>query len=70
MAQKSKAYRAAAEKIEADKFYTPTEAVTLAKETGSAKFNSHRRGRAQARRRPPQGRPDGARHRHPAPRHR
>ena len=40
MAQKSKAYRAAAEKIEADKFYTPNEAVALAKETGSAKFNS------------------------------
>ena len=31
MATKSKAFRAAAEKIEADKFYTPTEAVTLAK---------------------------------------
>ena len=40
MAPKSKAYRAAVEKIEADKFYTPTEAVTLARETGSAKFNS------------------------------
>ncbi|HEY0246778.1 MAG TPA: 50S ribosomal protein L1 [Gryllotalpicola sp.] len=40
MAQKSKAYRAAAEKIEPGKFYTPTEAVSLAKETGSAKFNS------------------------------
>jgi large subunit ribosomal protein L1 len=40
MAQKSKAYRAAAEKIEAGKFYTPAEAVALAKETGSAKFNS------------------------------
>ncbi|GAA4182309.1 50S ribosomal protein L1 [Gryllotalpicola kribbensis] len=40
MAQKSKAYRAAAEKIEAGKFYTPVEAVNLAKETGSAKFNS------------------------------
>ena len=40
MAQKSKAYRAAAEKIEAGKFYTPSEAVALAKETGSAKFNS------------------------------
>jgi large subunit ribosomal protein L1 len=40
MAQKSKAYRAAAEKIEAGKFYTPVEAVTIAKETGSAKFNS------------------------------
>ncbi|NBX22905.1 MAG: 50S ribosomal protein L1 [Microbacteriaceae bacterium] len=40
MAQKSKAYRAAAEKIEAGKFYTPTEAVALARETGSTKFNS------------------------------
>ena len=40
MAQKSKAYRAAAEKIAADTFYTPAEAVALAKETGSAKFNS------------------------------
>ena len=40
MAQKSKAYRAAAEKIQAGKFYTPAEAVALAKETGSAKFNS------------------------------
>jgi large subunit ribosomal protein L1 len=40
MAPKSKAYRAAVEKIEADKFYTPTEAVTLARETGSVKFNS------------------------------
>jgi ribosomal protein L1 len=40
MAQKSKAYRAAADKIEAGKYYTPTEAVALAKETGSAKFDS------------------------------
>jgi large subunit ribosomal protein L1 len=40
MAKKSKAYRAAASKIEADKFYTPTEAVALAKETGSAKTDS------------------------------
>jgi len=40
MAQKSKAYRAAAEKIEDGKFYTATEAVALAKETGSSKFNS------------------------------
>jgi len=40
MAQKSKAYRAAAEKIEAGKFYTPTEAVSIARETGSSKFNS------------------------------
>jgi large subunit ribosomal protein L1 len=40
MAQKSKAYRAAAEKLEDGKFYTATEAVALAKETGSSKFNS------------------------------
>jgi large subunit ribosomal protein L1 len=40
MAQKSKAYRAAAEKIEDGKFYTPIEAVAIAKQTGSAKFNS------------------------------
>ena len=37
---KSKAYRAAADKIEEGKFYSPTEAVTVAKETGSKKFDS------------------------------
>jgi large subunit ribosomal protein L1 len=40
MATKSKAYQAAAAKIAADKFYTPAEAVALAKVTGSAKFDS------------------------------
>ena len=40
MAQKSKAYRAAAAKIDPDRFYSPAEAVGLAKETGSAKFDS------------------------------
>jgi large subunit ribosomal protein L1 len=40
MAQKSKAYRAAAEKIEEGKFYTPAEAVGVARETGSKKFDS------------------------------
>jgi large subunit ribosomal protein L1 len=40
MAQKSKAYRAAAEKIEEGKLYTPDEAVALARETGSTKFDS------------------------------
>ena len=35
MAQKSKAYRAAAAKIEDGKYYTPDEAVALARETGS-----------------------------------
>ncbi|MEP6481336.1 MAG: 50S ribosomal protein L1 [Rhodoglobus sp.] len=40
MPAKSKAYRAAAEKIEEGKFYSPTEAVAVAKETGSKKFDS------------------------------
>ena len=40
MAQKSKAYRAAAEKSEAGKMYTPAEAVALAKQTGSTKTDS------------------------------
>ncbi|MCR8670596.1 50S ribosomal protein L1 [Agrococcus sp. HG114] len=40
MAQKSKAYKAAAAKIDADKSYTPAEAVALARETGSAKTDS------------------------------
>ncbi|UYN82769.1 MAG: 50S ribosomal protein L1 [Microcella sp.] len=40
MAQKSKAYRAAAEKIEPGKYYTPDEAVAVAKETGSKNTNS------------------------------
>ncbi|HEY8913876.1 50S ribosomal protein L1 [Lacisediminihabitans sp.] len=40
MAKKSKAYRAAAEKIEDGKFYTPNEAVGIARETGSKNFNS------------------------------
>jgi len=40
MAQKSKAYRAAAEKIEAGRFYAPTEAVAVVRETGSKKTDS------------------------------
>ena len=40
MATKSRAYRAAAEKIEDGKFYTPSEAVAVAKVTGSKKFDS------------------------------
>jgi large subunit ribosomal protein L1 len=40
MAKKSKAYLAAAAKIEEGKFYTANEAVSIARETGSAKFNS------------------------------
>ncbi|GAA2177452.1 50S ribosomal protein L1 [Leucobacter tardus] len=37
---KSKAYRAAAAKIEAGKYYAPAEAVALAKETGSTKTDA------------------------------
>jgi large subunit ribosomal protein L1 len=40
MAKKSKAYRAAEEKLEEGKFYTANEAVGLARETGSKNFNS------------------------------
>ncbi|MCF8541035.1 MAG: 50S ribosomal protein L1, partial [Aurantimicrobium sp.] len=40
MGTKSKAYTAAVAKIEEGKFYTPAEAVALARETGSAKFDS------------------------------
>ena len=40
MAQRSKAYRAAAEKIEKDNLYSPLEAVQLAKDTGSANSDS------------------------------
>ncbi|MEF2978874.1 50S ribosomal protein L1 [Subtercola sp. YIM 133946] len=40
MAHKSKAYRAAASKIEEGKLYSAAEAVVLAKETGSANFDS------------------------------
>jgi len=40
MAQRSKAYREAAAKIGADTFYTPDQAVALAKETGSKKTDS------------------------------
>ena len=40
MAKNSKAYKAAAEKIEEGRFYTPSEAVSVARVTGSAKFDS------------------------------
>ena len=40
MAQRSKAYRAAAEKIDKDNLYSPLEAVQLAKDTGSANSDS------------------------------
>jgi Tfp pilus assembly protein PilF len=40
MAKKSKAYIASVALLEEGKFYTPVEAVEIAKKTGSSKFNS------------------------------
>jgi large subunit ribosomal protein L1 len=40
MAKRSKAYQEAAAKIQEGRFYTPAEAVTLIRETGSKKFDS------------------------------
>ncbi|GAA4597195.1 large subunit ribosomal protein L1 [Actinoplanes octamycinicus] len=40
MAQRSKVYRAAAEKIDSGKLYEPKDAVALAKETSSQKFDA------------------------------
>lgn len=38
--KRSKAYKAAAEKIDADKLYSPLEAVALARETSATKFDA------------------------------
>jgi large subunit ribosomal protein L1 len=40
MAQHSKAYRQVADKIDKDNLYTPLQATTLAKESGSTKYDS------------------------------
>ncbi|MGP5731710.1 50S ribosomal protein L1 [Arthrobacter rhombi] len=40
MAKRSKAFQAAVAKIDGDNLYSPTEAIALAKETGSAKTDS------------------------------
>ena len=40
MPQHSKAYRAVADKIDRDRLYTPLQATTLAKESGSKKYDS------------------------------
>ncbi|MBC7632822.1 50S ribosomal protein L1 [Aeromicrobium sp.] len=40
MAQHSKAYRAVADKIDKDSVYTPLQATTMAKESGSKKYDS------------------------------
>ncbi len=38
--KRSKAYRAAAEKIDSDELYSPLEAVKLAKETSATKYDA------------------------------
>ena len=48
----------------------PTEALELVKSTGHGEVRRDRRGRRAPRRRPPQGRPDGPRHRRAAVGHR
>ena len=40
--KRSKTYRAAAEKIDQDRIYTPLEAVRLAKETSPDQVRRHR----------------------------
>jgi large subunit ribosomal protein L1 len=40
MTQRSKAYKSVAEKIDKDNLYSPLQAVTLAKDSGSKKFDS------------------------------
>lgn len=40
MSKRGKNYRAAAEKIDQDKLYSPAEAISLAKETNSTKFDA------------------------------
>ena len=68
--KRSKAYTAAAAKIDADKLYAPLDAVRLAKETSSvAKFDATVEVAIPAGGRPPQGRPDGPWHRQPAARY-
>ena len=64
--KRSKSYRAAVEKIDADALYSPLEAVRLAEDDVHDEVRRHRRGRPAARCRPPQGRPDGPRHGQPA----
>ncbi len=46
MSKKSKAYQAAAEKVDRDKLYSPLEAAALAKETGSASTTPPSRSRS------------------------
>ena len=53
-----------------DRYYTPTEALELVKKMAERQVRRERRHRLPPRRRPAQGRPDGARHRRPAVGHR
>ncbi len=70
MAKRSKAYLAAAEKIDFDKLYSPLQAAKLAKETSSSKMDATVEVAVRLGVDPPQGGPDGPRHGQPAARHR
>ncbi len=68
--QRSKAYKAAAEKISEDKQYRAEEAIKLVKETSSKKFDETVDVVMRLGVDPPQGRSDGPRHREPSQRNR
>ena len=68
--QRSKTYRAAAETFDQDELYAPLAAVKIAKAGAKKKFDETVDVAMRLGRRPPQGRPDGARHRQPPARHR
>ena len=70
MSKNSKAYREAAEKVDRDRLYTPLEAAKLAKDTSSKNQDATVEVAIRLGVDPAQGRPDGARHRQPAARHR
>ena len=68
--QRSKNYRKVAEQIDRSALYSPAEAVKLAKQTTTVKFDPTVEVAMRLGRRPAQGRPDGPRHGQPAARHR
>ena len=70
MSKNSKAYREAAEKVDRDNLYTPAGSRAAGQGDVVEEAGRDRRGGHPAGRRPAQGRPDGARHRQPAARHR
>jgi large subunit ribosomal protein L1 len=68
--QRSKTYRAAAEQFDKDELYAPLAAIKIAKNTSKKKFDETLDVVMRLGVDPRKARPDGARHRQPAPRHR